>query len=197
MGVVMEKKFEDKYSNFYFHSVRFDFDILEKILESGYILSREKAKSNRKYISFNGNKWISICKYYNNPYIADYDQYSAYQTLIINDISIVLNDKIEAVKTLYMPYDSLHAGLIDDDSVVRYSDLIDEFQVRDSISRDNFLALMYPYEIGAKSNLLKAREDYLRIKVMLEKYNYDIPILDSSNDVIEKSLDKLGKMLIK
>lgn len=192
MGEIM-----DKYNNFYFHSVRFSFDVLENILKCGYILSREKAKSNRNYVSFNGNKWISICKYYNNPYFSDYDQYSAYQTLIINDISIVLDDKIEAIKTLYMPYDCLYEGVISEDNLIRYSDLIDEFQVRDSISRDHFLALMYPFMKSYDVNKEVAQGDYWKIRGMLEKYNYNIPIIDSSDEVIEKSLDDLEKRLIK
>lgn len=187
-----------KYNNFYFHSVRFNFDILENILKSGYILSREKCNSSKNTLNFNGNKWISICKYYEPYYSLDNSIFkSAYQLLVVNGIAIVLQDKFNATKTLFMTFDELYPGLIKEDSLIRYSDCIDEYQVRNSISKDYFLAVTYPYLYMLDKDKLKAKDEFDKIKFLIDKYNYELPIIDSSYQVIDDELDKLEKSLIK
>lgn len=182
----------EKFNNFYFHSVRFNLKTLEKILRDGAILSREMAKLELDYDGYNGNKWISICKYYQEEYdCVDYSLDSAYQTLVIDGISLVIDGDINAIKTRYMPYDALYYPGFSDDSDVRYSCCIDEYQVKNRISREHFKAILYPIEkLGMDVNQLKFIRD------LLCKYRYNIPIIDSSSAVIERNLDKLEKKIL-
>lgn len=187
-----------KFNNFYFHSVRFNFDILEDILKSGYILSREKCNSPKNTLNFNGNKWISICEYYEPYYWVDYSIYkSAYQLLVVNGISLVLDNKLEAIKTIFMTSDELYPGLIKEENPIRYSDCIDEYQVRDSISKDHFLALTYPYLYMLDKDKVKAQCEYDKVRYLLDKFHYELPLIDSSYDVFDGELDKLEKKLKK
>ena len=187
-----------KHQRFYFHSVRFRFETLEKILDSGYILSRENSNFFLNNVTFNGNKWISVCKYY-DPYYSsyDYDLRSAYQTLVIDGISLVLDDSLPAIKTRFMSYDNLYSGVIKDDDDVRYSDCIDEYQVKDSISKDHFVAVAYPYLHRLSKDAKKTQKEFDYIHYLLSKYHHDLPIIDSSHCIIEEELSKLEKRLIK
>lgn len=199
---MLESEMYQKYQQFYFHSVRFKLETLEEILKNGYILSREKAHIKSDNPTFNGEKWISICKYYDPYYDPDnydytYLPFCAFQFLVVNGISIVLDDKIKATKTIFMSYDELYPGVIKEENPIRYSDCIDEYQVRDSISKDHFLAIMYPYLIIYEKDKDKARSEYNKIRYYLDKLEYNIPILDSSHTIINKELAKLEKKLIK
>lgn len=199
---MLESEKYQKYQQFYFHSVRFKFETLEEILKKGYILSREKACVKSINPTFNGEKWISICKYYDpyydpNNYDYTYLPFCAYQFLVVNGISIVLDNNLQATKTVFMPYDELYPGVIREENPIRYSDCIDEYQVRDSISKEHFIAIMYPYLNIFEKDKDKARREYNKIRYCLDKLEYNIPILDSSHTIINKELAKLEKKLIK
>ena len=191
---MLESEMYQKYQQFYFHSVRFKLETLEEILKKGYILSREKAHVKSNNPTFNGEKWISICKYYDpNNYDYTYFPFCAYQFLVVNGISIVLDDKIKATKTILMPYDELYPGVIKEDNPIRYSDCIDEYQVKDSISKEHFLAVMYPYLNIFEKDKEKARSEYDKIRYWLDKFQYNLPIIDSSIGVIDNNLANLEK----
>ena len=96
-----------------------------------------------------------------------------------------------------MSYDELYPGVIKEENPIRYSDCIDEYQVRDSISKDHFLAIMYPYLNIFEKDKDKARREYDKIRYHLDNLEYNIPILDSSHTIINKELAKLEKKLIK
>ena len=199
---MLESEKYQKYQQFYFHSVRFKFETLEEILKKGYILSREKAHVKSVNPTFNGEKWISICKYYDpyyDPNNYDYTSlpFCAYQFLVVNGIAIILDNNIQATKTIFMSYDELYPGVIKEENPIRYSDCIDEYQVRDSISKDHFLAIMYPYLNIFEKDKDKARREYDKIRYHLDNLEYNIPILDSSHTIINKELAKLEKKLIK
>ena len=199
---MLESEKYQKYQQFYFHSVRFKFETLEEILKKGYILSREKAHVKSVNPTFNGEKWISICKYYDpyydpNNYDYTYLPFCAYQFLVVNGIAIILDNNIQATKTIFMSYDELYPGVIKEENPIRYSDCIDEYQVRDSISKDHFLAIMYPYLNIFEKDKDKARREYDKIRYHLDNLEYNIPILDSSHTIINKELAKLEKKLIK
>lgn len=185
-----------KYQNFYFHSVRFNFEILESILKNGYILSREKAGIKESNVTFNGQKWISICKYFEYyPWLDEELFRSAFQNLVVDGLAIVLNGDIKATKTLFTSYDDLYSGLIKENNLIRYSDCVDEYQIRDSISKEHFLAILYPLLLKSQIDKEKACLEYQQIKTMLIKYNYKLPILDSSFSMIDSELNKLEKNL--
>ena len=199
---MLESEKYQQHQQFYFHSVRFNFETLEEILKKGYILSKEQAGIKDDKLTFNGKKWISICKYYDpyydpNNYEYTYLPFCAYQFLVVNGIAVVLDNKIQATKTVFMPYDELYPGVIKEDNPIRYSDCVDEYQVRDCISREHFLAIMYPYLNISEKDSDKARSEYNKIRYYLDKLEYNIPILDSSQSMINKELDKLEKKLIK
>jgi len=199
---MLESEKYQKHQQFYFHSVRFRIETLEEILKNGYILSKERAGIKDNKLTFNGEKWISICKYYDpyydpNNYDYTYLPFCAYQFLVVNGIAIILDNNLQATKTVFMPYDELYPGLIKEENSIRYSDCIDEYQVRDSISKDHFLAIMYPYLNIFEKDKDKARREYDKIRHHLDKLEYNIPILDSSHTIINKELAKLEKKLIK
>ena len=193
---------EKKFNQFYFHSVRNDLKILEFILMSNAVLSREKScKYKKTNMGFNGNKWISVCKY-NNGFYEDsnlYDNYVryAFPVLVRNKISIVLDDKIDACKTSYMSYDEFYCEKIDDDSNIRFSDCLDEYQVKDSIPIEHFVAITFPFEYDLKYNSEMVMSNKLRLQLLLSRYNLNVPIIDSSDDVFESDLVELEKRLVK
>jgi len=193
---MLESEKYQKYQQFYFHSVRLNLETLYEILRNGYILSKEKAELKKDNLTFNGEKWISICKYYDpyydpNNYEYTYFPFCAYQFLVVNGISIVLDNRIEATKTVFMPYDELYPGVIKEENLIRYSDCIDEYQVRDSISKEHFLAVMYPYLGISLKDKEKARCEYDKIRYWLNNFQYDLPIIDSSREVIDNNLANL------
>ena len=196
MNIINLRDNMQKYQNFYFHSVRFNFEILESILKNGYILSREKAGIKESNVTFNGQKWISICKYFEYyPWLDEELFRSAFQNLVVDGLAIVLNGDIKATKTLFTSYDDLYSGLIKENNLIRYSDCVDEYQIRDSISKEHFLAILYPLLLKSQIDKEKACLEYQQIKTMLIKYNYKLPILDSSFSMIDSELNKLEKNL--
>ena len=186
-----------KHQQFYFHSVRFKFETLEEILKSGYILSREKSGLISKSPTFNGEKWISICKYYDPYYDYGYCPNNAFCFLVLNGLSIVLDNNLEATKTFYMSFDELYPGVIKEENPVRYSECVDEYQVRDSISREHFIALAYPYLYMLDNDKTLAKLQYDQIRYLLDMFHYDLPIVDSSSSVFDKELSDLEKRLLR
>ena len=178
----------------YFHSIRKNTKTLESILSSGAILSREKAKVIRNYEGFNGHKWISLCKY--SKQIIDDEEYRfAYPQLIVNGLFIVISEQVNAIKTLFMSYDELYDGLISDDSDIRYSDCLDEYQVKDMISKEFFIAVGYPYRKTFAINHELANYEREIIDYLLRDFHIDIPIIDSSEEIIDTELGHLQKVL--
>ena len=144
-----EKPFDGKHS----------LEVLREILVSGELKSKRlRGITDKTYGGWNGIDYISLCDYRrknNKPYDNDkyLKDYTAYETYIKRSISFILKkNKIKAIKpqlvapiifdwnSHYMMYE------LGNSTEGRYSDLLDEVQVKDRISFDRVKGMTIPIE---------------------------------------------------
>lgn len=172
-----------------------DFDNLEKILKSGYLLSRRKLrKKGDKNISnsafsmlFNGMDYISLCDLAKN-----HDGNSAYNMYTRRGLSLLIDRDIPIITPTLLPpgeysYFDLKLFL----GKERFSDLVDEVQVRDSISLSHLQGMCVSLSVFKSFYNDDYIENYLRyLEILLSDYNYNVPIydLDSKEKIKIKTL---------
>jgi hypothetical protein len=200
--------------NSFFHAIK-HVDSLDQILSSGAILSTRNLYGTNIALSrlygSNGIDYISVAKIVEGtfPKRGD-DNYYAWWHWISYDISIIIDDKIDAIKTL-CTYDLFgKAELPEGYSVlstrsVRYSALRDEWHVKDIIKSKHFVGIGVPLSqyINLKGN--HNYPDYFRnlyinelvkLKEILRKNNVDLPIYDPIElkpICLEESIQKYKK----
>lgn len=190
----------------YFHSIHSyietqDRDIMlediinkiEKILVCGYILPYKdieriygKTISKNKYANLNGNDFISISLHESNPQkideecikdVSDYE--NAFQSFILQEPSIVLKPQIvEDLKII------THCGIYLERLVAEPISL--EYMCAISVFGLGVLAPFFKkipkseyYRCTNDTSFRKIDIEYLdRIKDLLVKYNYNVPIID-------------------
>lgn len=190
----MKKEFD----SLYFHSIRMDLETFERIIRSGHLLSLNRlGLPNRDYASYNGREWISLCKYcdMDDETLHEFGMRSAYNRLVVNNLSLVFTNLKRAKSTYYKPYGELRFHPVSDDDETRYSDCFDEYQVRDHVSLKHLVGILYPIASTKASDPITYKRELEIIKGILESYHYNVPVLDSSWGEIEHSLRKLEKTL--
>lgn len=184
---------------YYAHTIRIsnfrvrDFDNLEKILKSGYLLSRKRQRQNGdKSIDtsiltalFNGMNYISLC-----DLSASHDGNSAYDMYTKRGLSLLFDRDIEVIKPILVSqndynYFNMQAFL----GKKRYSDLIDEVQVKDSLSLTHLKGMCLALSVFKSFYKDDYIDDYLKyLNILLEKYNYDVPIYNLDDSKIIKKI---------
>ena len=180
-------------NDYLYHGVKWkNYDLLVKILESGYILPRcmleEGLVTDRNNI-FNGTKYISLCK----KTLIDFDLIdafsSSYDSFIVNSPCLVLKNNnlnlihpriITAAERESIGREEWQALLYrDDDERLTY--FVDELQSKDPISlKDNLVAVGLPLDDLEFGMDIGEREKILTdISTVLKKKGYDVPLLDS------------------
>ena len=163
---------------------------LTRILSSGYILTRRALGMIGN--GFNGTEYISLSDYdkrFENIYKDDdvFRDYTAYEMYSTKAISIMVDKKgLKAkVPRLIRPIESSAISFLGyilsswDIANGLFTDLPDEVQVRGSIREDKFKGITIPSkEISMEYDIDKVREIYLKIKELLEKYEYHMSIYD-------------------
>ena len=184
--------------SFYAHTIkitnfaRTDFDSIEKILKSGYVLSRNKIKElGEKKVSdisqnivFNGVDYVSLCDLRKK-----HDSYSSYNLFTKRGLSLLFDHKIHVIKPIYICHEKnlIYNMQTLAYSVNRYSDLTDEVQVRDGISLDYLRGLCVPLSLLEEFHMRGYCEYYLNyLQELLEKYNRIVPIYDIDNNKLRK-----------
>ena len=93
--------------NYYAHSIskfdKFDFNdiiVLQKILSTGYVLSRRNLDLCEEDALFNGMDYISLC-----DLSAHHEDYSAYNIYVKNGLSLLFDKNIKVIKPVYINLD--------------------------------------------------------------------------------------------
>lgn len=181
-----------------YHGIRdHRFDRLINILKTGYIFPKnmlsDKYKIDRSIsLDLNGNCWISLGQ---KSLIDDYYRETcpnSFDDFIYNHLCIVVNPNIEGIRyTNHIWYDSMSHDdiieLISDESIIRYSTLMDEVQTNKPISTRDFIAIGYPQN---RSNRKKELEE---LKETLLKQQLPIPVVDSSRYDFADDVSKIKK----
>lgn len=194
-------------NNFYLHAIDCndgkDFDEknalvkLEKILQSGYILSRRKMGDlDERKGGWNGFDYISLCDYAKKdapPYENNsfYKGYTAYDSYIMTSLSLIINKKwVRAITpTLVHPvicdWNSLQEmRYIGIHYKARYTDFPDEVQVKNQITLNRLEGITIPisYMVNEKGKRVFSTEEIKyflnRTKELLKKYEREVPVYD-------------------
>ena len=168
-----------------------DFTKLEDILKNGYLLSRRKLGLSEEEALFNGMDYISLCDLEKK-----HPKNSAYNLYIKRGLSLLFDKKIEVVEPDYIYVDYNTIGSIDMMHYYgikgRYSDLIDEVQVKDEVSLNYLRGIMLSLSRMQYYYTDEYIEEYLKVvSYLLDKYHLDIPIINLDNEKILKKQNVL------
>jgi hypothetical protein len=186
------------------HNIETSLEHLRKILESGYILTRETLGMSGW--GFNGKSYISLADYDKRNEMA-YEYYNSYYLYANNSVSIMIDPKkvdtkvpklvepVEFSLLSHIRFILAAWGILDG----LYSDLPDEVQVKGRIKSDTFTGITIPtLMIAHNYDINKVKELYIRIKMLLEKLKYNLEVYDISSlekleednieDIIKRSL---------
>lgn len=167
-------------SKYYYHGVKgscFGVENALKILKTGGI--KCKRLLHMECCGYNGLDYVSICKKeQEKKYITN--TVNGFYGFVQNSFCFIISDSIEAIKT-EMPNSSLD---YDEEPVFkRYSDMFDEWQVREQIPLSAIVGIGIPvieletlFELYPSS--LKELQDLKEILSLSEKMGLDI--IDSS-----------------
>ena len=165
--------------NFLYHGIRSYNPLvkLESIFKNRAILAGNYQNSN--YYSYDDN-----CN--NGEYISlasiDDDYNLTYQTFVMPNISLVISSECQAIKTIYLNYDEWEQ-IKDIETKNRYSYANNEYQVKEIIALEMIKAIGLPKEYLRQTNREHLIDIYLNdILELMNKYNIDLPIVDTSNN---------------
>ena len=181
---------------YYAHTIRIsnfrirDFDNLEKIFQCGYLLSRRGQRQNGdKSIDnsiltalFNGMDYISLC-----DLKMSHDGNSAYNMYTRRGLSLLIDRNIQViVPTKLPPYDYNYFNPRVFLGNKRFTDLIDEVQVKDSIDLSHLKGMCLSLSVFKSFYNEEYIEYYLKyLKELLDEYKHDVPLynLDSREKI--------------
>lgn len=185
---------------------------LEQILIDNYLYSRnlQKVSLNRSS-GFNGNDYISLCDYNKvnkelakNKDYRDYNSFNAYISKGLalgfskEDLTIITPILINQMNSFMEAANMKQLGL---DTKNRYSDYIDEVQIKEKVSLNNLECLTLPIDFmtNPKKSIIYSKDmilDFLRnLREMLEKYNHVVNIYDLSSGINLDNPENLDKIL--
>lgn len=126
-----------------------------EIIQSGAIKSRRLQGVTSKF-GYNGDDYISICSKEDEK---EYFKYpiNAYDTYILNGFCFIISDDIPAIKVRYtevyndFDFETI-IELMSEKPEQRYSDMFDEWQVKDEISLNQIIGIGIPYDEVSKLN---------------------------------------------
>jgi len=162
--------------NFLYHGLRFQkhLEKLESIFKDKAILA---GNYHNKYYSYDDNcnegEYISLTSY-------ERDYITTYEIFIINNISLIISPECNAIKTIYLQYEDWEK-IKDTKTNNRYSYATNEYQVKEKIPLDLVKGIGIP-----ANHLRETKREYLidiylnDILDLMEKYNIDLPIVDTS-----------------
>lgn len=120
-----------------------------KIIETGGLKSRRLQGTTSSY-GFNGDDYISICSKESEEEYTKYPT-SAYYTYINNNFCFIISDNIDAIKIRYNTVNNyldfmVICGLMRQIPNQRFSDMFDEWQVKDKINLGHFIGIGIPFD---------------------------------------------------
>lgn len=190
-------------SRFYYHRIIPKKEQLERlctmieIIKSGGLKSKRKLNISNLYVGYNGSDYISLCKKENDyMYNQINDNINAYEDYIYSNFCFIASDEINAIKTKkfdikgkyvsYMQFYSLAQGDI------RYSDMFDEWQVKDKINMDKIIGIGLPFNLvfSYKNSDLEFKKYIELLYSLVHKYNLDIVNTEDFNFVEKYEQEK-------
>ena len=181
---------------------------LEKILQSGKLLSKRRQGVKNNSMNYAGLDYISLADYTKRNMCDndDYSDYNAYCMYSFNGFSFafikedILYQEVKLEPIVSFDRSSMmnigNKGI----STIRYSDLIDEVQVKDELSLQKIIGLT----VSLSHLCFIFNNDYefiakllLKIEEILKRYNYNVLIYDV--ETLEKinSIHKIERQLKK
>lgn len=179
-------------SKYYYHGVD-DLSTMLSIIKSQEIKSKRLLGDDVEY-GFNGLDYISVC---NKLPKEEYKKYymNTYENYIKHNFCFIISDEIETIKTEFLDI-TLHALKEIHEHVVahpdiRYSDMIDEYQIKDSIPFKYIIGIGLPMKyIGKLLNLYPSLSYSVHeFCLLIQDLNLDIVNTDEE-DFIEKYEEK-------
>ena len=197
---------------------------LKEILSSGELKSKRlRGITDTSHGGWNGLDYISLCDYRrrnNKPYNNDQylRGYTAYSTYIRESLSFLIKkNKINAIKPelvapIIFDWDS-HFIMYElgNSNEGRYSDLLDEVQVKDRIPFDRIKGMTIPieYMVTEHDPLFKTKKfkyfppyntkeliEYLkRVQDLLNQYKVSSDLYDLETQVLLDSEDTIGELV--
>ena len=192
----------------YFNS-REEIKILGKILSCGYILSLRGQGKLFLPCGFNGYDYISLCDYEKrNLHPEGRITYNSYQSYIKYGIALAFDkNSIDAIEPIVLNVISdvrKNNKRINDlsNGIIRYTDLPDEVQVKDSISLEKLEYITYPVSkyfdnqifFNNNKKIKRLKNEIDEIRSLLDYYNFNnIPIydIDSQIELNDEGIEKL------
>ena len=180
------------------------FNVLKKIISSQALLSG-RLQGQEASFGYNGYDYISLCDFERrNLYPVDKEGYNAYNGYIKYGLSLAFNkENTDVIIPNYLDYvesggkKMRELGL----SIKRYSDYLDEVQVKDRLSLDNLEYITFPTHAYKRNILYLSRMDkYELLKYQLNElkrylysnnYYVDIYDIETEKKLDDKSLKKI------
>lgn len=181
---------------------------LEKILDSGALLSKRQRNINVITTGFNGMDYISLVNY-NERCNSSSSCYCAFNLFSMQGPSLIFDKtKIKYVTPKYIkPMYTVSKMNELGNGEERYSDLVDEVQIKDKLSLDNMIGISIPTkQIYKNINMLYKNKDkttqnllnyIVQLNVLLKQYNYNVPIVDVKTLEEIKTDDDIVKLVYK
>ncbi len=190
----------------YFHGV-INGLVTKKVLE--IIRDREiKSATKRNDVNntgFNENDYISVCEYLGEDVYDNYPN-NAFHKYVLNNFCFVISSDIEVEMPVFIPdastmnrFDLIKLRRENPDK--RFSDIIDERQVKDSIPFDKIKAIGIPYGLEEVDGLIKlssftflTKEEFQEFIETLERYaaTLGIKVFNSSDPSFPLTLKDKG-----
>lgn len=166
-----------------------DITKLEDILKNGALLSRRKLGLSEEDALFNGMDYISLCDLEKN-----HPKNSAYNLYVKRGLSLLFDKELKVIEPDYIYVDYNTLGSIDMIHYYgikgRYSDLIDEVQVKDEVSLNYLRGIMLSLSRMQYYYSEEYIYEYLKVvSYLLDKYHLDIPIINLDNEKVLKKVD--------
>ena len=133
-------------SKFFYHGVD-DLLTMLKIIDCGYIKSKRQLGFSKEN-DFNGLDYISLCnKESNDMYIGS--TLNSFDNYIKNNFCFIISGDIDATKCEYIDISNCTEEQVKllSNSDVRYSDMFDEWQVKDEIKLDKIIGIGLPFSL--------------------------------------------------
>ncbi len=181
----------------------------KKVLD--ILKKREISSASRlgytKRIGFNENDFISICSNMGEE-VYGTGVNNAFNKYIKNNFCFVISDSIKAEKPVYVPNASKMGvlelfNLRQNNPDKRFSDIIDEYQVKDYISFENIVAIGIPYNLKIEDGYIRlskfcslTADEFLELINKVESVASDLGILvvDSSSKEFATMFDEEKKV---
>lgn len=165
-------------SKFFYHGTRNIYNILKILISSGIVCQR--------ILGFNGLNYISLC---NKAKDEEYVSYpNAFYNYIRNSYCLIISDEVDAIKPQKLNIDCFKSNTelqeyLTKHSNIRYSDMFDEYQVRD------FIPLKYILGVGLPIRKIKSEARTYENDSLFQSIKCILNLIEVLNlDIIDTSV---------